>query len=100
MGVRRPHGEDNRSACRQIEVKQGAFVDLVEEGWRVCDRLGPGFDEGEADFFGFGLVFAEAGDFDGIIEGEDAEAEAFGFVAADELVVDFGELGETGDGFL
>jgi len=96
MGMSGPEGEDNGSARREVKVEEGAVMDLVEESGRVEDGLGPGFDEGEADFFGFGVIIADAGGFDGVIECAETEAEAFGFVAADELVVDFGELGETG----
>jgi len=95
MGMSGPEGEDNGSARREVKVEEGAVMDLVEESGRVEDGLGPGFDEGEADFFGFGVIIADAGGFDGVIECAETEAEAFGFGTADEVVVEGVEFGEA-----
>jgi len=75
-----------------------AAEDLVEEGRGVGDGLGPGFDEGQDEVAGVGVVDEEAAFFDVFVEGGDADAEAFGFGAADAAVVEGRECGQAVEG--
>ena len=52
---------------------------------------------GQGDGAGVGVVLEGAGALDGVVEGGEAEVEAFGFGVADEVVVNQGEAGEPGE---
>jgi len=97
IGVRDPEGENDGGAGVEVEVKEEAVMDLVKEGGGVGDGFGPGGELGQDDGIGLGVVFEAAGAFDFVIEGGEAEVEAFGFGAADVVVFDGGEAGEAAE---
>jgi len=111
MGMGNPEGEDNRGAGRQVEVIVETIIDLVEKAGGVEDRLGPGDKFFEFDAVGRGIVFEALGAFEGGlfefagaldagVESADAEIEAFGFGAAEAVVLGEGQLREAGEGLI
>jgi len=98
VGVGGEEGEDDTAAGGQIAVGGVAAEDLVEEGRGVGDGLGPGFDDVQDEVAGVGVVDEESAFFDVFVEGGDADAEAFGFGAADAVVVQGGECGQAVEG--
>ena len=60
--------------------------------------MGPGFDDGEFDFVGFGVVFAFAEFEDLGIEDFNADAEFVSFGFADAIVFERVQGGEAGEG--
>jgi len=65
----------------------------------AVDGLGPGFNEGQLDGAGLGVVAgleSATGDFG--VEGLEADAEAGGFGLAGAIVLSGGESGEAGEG--
>jgi hypothetical protein len=71
---------------------------VIEKSRSVGDGLVPGLDYGEVDFVGLNVGLDATGGFDGVIEDGKAQAEAFGFGAADVVVLDRGEASEFGEG--
>jgi len=95
MSVSGPEGQDHGGAGRQPEVNGVAIVDLVKEGRGVEDRLGPGLELFQTDVVGLGVIFQGTGAVHGIIEAGEAEVEAFGFGAADAVVLRERKTGKT-----
>ena len=98
VGVSGPEGEDRGRAGRQDDGAHEAGEDLVQD-LCVVDGLGPGFNEGQLDGAGLGVVIgfeSAPGDFG--VEGFEADAEAGGFGLAGAVVLGGGEGGEAGEG--
>jgi len=93
-----PEGEDCRRAGWQEDRAHEAGEDLVQDFLSV-DGLGPGFNEGQLDGAGLGIVVgleSAAGDFG--VESLEADAEAGGFGLAGAIVLGGGESGKANEG--
>jgi hypothetical protein len=88
-------GEGIGGAGRQDNVEGEAAGDFVEDLGDVGDRVRPGLEGGEVNGVGVGVIKLSAEAFDFCVEGAEAEVETFGFVAADVVVLDEREPGET-----
>jgi hypothetical protein len=98
MGMKGPEGENDGGARREVKVKESPVVDEVEESRSVGDRFRPGNELMKLDGVGLSFVIEGTGALDGIVEGAEAEVEAFGLGAADEVVVKRREFGEASEG--